>query len=190
MGARLPLGVVLAGGRGSRLGGAKATAVLRGRPLISYPLAALRSVLGEVVILCKPETELPALPGQEVWFERDRLQHPLVGIRTALELAGGRSVLVCAADLPLVGRSLVSELAHGRAGATAALASRGGVPQPLLGRYSPQALEPLSAADPRAPLREVVLRFSPALVEVEDPAELFNVNTPQELERAADLLPR
>ncbi len=190
MGARLPLGVVLAGGRGSRLGGAKATAVLRGRPLISYPLAALRFVLGEVVVLCKPETDLPALPGQVVWFERDQLQHPLVGIRTALELAGGREVLVCAVDLPLVGPTLVSELAQGHAGATAALASHSGIFQPLLGRYSPRALGPLASADPTAPVRETVLRCSPALVEVEDPAELFNVNTAADLERAADLLSR
>ncbi len=190
MGARLPLGAVLAGGRGSRLGGAKARAMLRGRPLISYPLAALRAVLDEVVVVCKPETELPALRGHEVCFEREALQHPLVGIRTALELAGGRPALVCAVDLPLVGPELVAELTHGHADAIAALASHNGIAQPLLGRYAPQALEPLSAVDPGGPLRDAVLRCSPALVEVEDPVALFNVNTPADLARAAELLSR
>jgi molybdopterin-guanine dinucleotide biosynthesis protein A len=190
MGARLPLGVVLAGGRGSRLGGAKATAMLRGRSLISYPLAVLSSVLDEVVVVCKPGTELPALRGHEVHFERDPLQHPLVGICTALELAGGRPALVCALDLPLVGSELVSRLTRVHAGAIAALASHDGVAQPLLARYSPEALEPLAAADRSAPLRAAVLRCSPALVEVADPVELFNVNTPTDLERAAELLAR
>ena len=37
----LPVGVVLAGGQGRRLGGKKATATLGGRPLLSYPLQAL-----------------------------------------------------------------------------------------------------------------------------------------------------
>jgi molybdopterin-guanine dinucleotide biosynthesis protein A len=34
---------VLAGGRGDRIGGAKAMVELRGRPLIRYPLDALRA---------------------------------------------------------------------------------------------------------------------------------------------------
>ena len=55
------LGVVLAGGRGSRLGGAKPTAELAGRPLISYPLAALAEVGLEAVIVAKPDTDLPPL---------------------------------------------------------------------------------------------------------------------------------
>jgi molybdopterin-guanine dinucleotide biosynthesis protein A len=188
MGARLPLGVVLAGGRGRRLGGAKAAVQLRGRALISYPLAALRSVLPEVVVVCKPETTLPALPGQEVRFERHALHHPLVGIRAALELAAGRSVLVCAADLPLVSSELIFELVSAHGDATAALASHGHAIQPLLGRYSPLALGPLEAAESGASLREAVLRCSPALVEVADPNELLNVNTAVDLERAAELL--
>ena len=42
--------MILAGGRGSRLGGEKATAQLAGRPLIAYPLAVdflRRHLMGE-----------------------------------------------------------------------------------------------------------------------------------------------
>jgi CTP:molybdopterin cytidylyltransferase MocA len=38
-----PLGAVLAGGRGSRIGGGKPTIELAGRPLISYRLAAIEA---------------------------------------------------------------------------------------------------------------------------------------------------
>ena len=48
------LGVVLAGGRGSRLGGAKPTAELAGRPLISYPLAALAEAGLDAAVVAKP----------------------------------------------------------------------------------------------------------------------------------------
>ena len=96
-----PIGVVLAGGRGRRLGGGKAVAQLCGRPMISYPLAALEAVLAEVVVVAKAETELPSLPSHtRLWSESESLQHPLIGLRTALELAAGTTVLVCAVDLP------------------------------------------------------------------------------------------
>ena len=106
-----PIGVILAGGRGRRMGGTKATVLLRGRPLVSYPLEALSAALAEVVLLAKADTELPSLPGTTVWIESDPLHHPAVGIIQALGLAGGRSVLVCAADLPFVTPGLVRELA-------------------------------------------------------------------------------
>ncbi len=184
MGAPSPLGIVLAGGHGRRLGGAKALVELRGRPLISYPLASLDAVLDEVVVVCKPQTELPALPGHEVWFESETPQHPLVGIRAALERAGDRAVLACALDLPLVTPGLVRRLATA-APAGAVLASHGGELQPLLGRYRPEALSMLELSKSA---REAVGALSPQLVEVEDPLELFNVNTPADLERAAKLL--
>lgn len=183
-----PIGVVLAGGRGRRLGGGKAVVELRGRPLISYPLAALGAALSDVVVLAKPGTELPDLPGQAVWLERCVEQHPLVGIRCALERAGARAVLVCAVDLPLVTPELVGRLAVSDPRAPVVVARHRDAIQPLLGRYRPEALGPLRAADLGLPMREVVASLVPAFVEVDDPLELFNVNAPAELARAAELL--
>ncbi|MBV8942057.1 MAG: NTP transferase domain-containing protein, partial [Solirubrobacterales bacterium] len=179
-----PIGVVLAGGRGRRLGGAKAMVRLRGRPLISYPLAALRAALTDVVVLAKPDSELPDLPGQTVWLERCAEQHPLVGIRCALEQAGDRAALVCAVDLPFVTAELVGRLARFRPSAPVVVARHRGAIQPLLGCYRPEALAQLRAADLGLPMREVVAALEPAFVEVHDPLELFNVNTPAELARA------
>jgi molybdenum cofactor guanylyltransferase len=190
VGRSLPIGVVVAGGRGRRLGGGKAVAQLCGRPLISYPLAALEAVLREVVVLAKADTELPALPSRtKVWLESETLQHPLVGLRTALELAEGRDVLICAVDLPLVTPALIRRLAAAEPqSAPAVLAAHDGAIQPLLGRYSSRTLEPLRAADPGVALRQTVRALEVALLEVGDPLELFNVNTPGDLARAAAVL--
>jgi molybdenum cofactor guanylyltransferase len=186
----LPVGVVLAGGRGRRLGGGKAVAQLCGRPMISYPLAALEAVLAEVVVVAKAETELPSLPSStRLWSESEPLQHPLIGLRTALELAAGRTVVVCAVDLPLVKPALVRRLAFAQPeSALAVVASQGDAIQPLLGRYSGRALELLQHADPEIPLRRAVGALEPQPIEVSDPLELFNVNTPADLARAAALL--
>lgn len=185
-----PIGVILAGGQGRRMGGAKATVLLRGRPLISYPLAALSAVLAEVVVLAKADTVLPSLPGTTVWIESHPMHHPAIGIVQALGLAGGRSVLVCAADLPFVTPRLVRELARDDpGGAAVVVASARGALQPLLACYHPQAARLLRAGDER-PLREQIAELAPRIVEVEDPRELFNVNAPEDLLQASAVLDR
>jgi molybdenum cofactor guanylyltransferase len=185
-----PVGVVLAGGLGQRLGGAKATVELAGRPLISYPLAALEAALDEVAVLAKADTELPSLPGATVWVEPQVHHHPLVGILQALALAGGRPVLVCAVDLPFVSPGLVGRLAaEDPAGAPAVVASRRGTIHPLLGCYQQSAIKLLGPPGDR-PLRELVAAIKPRLLEVDDPDALFNVNAPDDLLRAAATLDR
>src|SRR6202035_425126 len=109
-GASERVGVVLAGGLGRRLGGSKATVRLNGQPLIAYPLRAVQEALGAAVVVAKADSELPALPGVEVWTEPPEPRHPLTGIVHALGLAEGRSVLVCAGDLPLVPAELIRQL--------------------------------------------------------------------------------
>ena len=166
------------------MGGSKAMVLLCGRPLLSYPLDALRVGLGEVVVLAKADTELPGLPGVEVWIEPEREHHPLLGIASAVALAGDRPVLVCAADLPFVTPALARRLA-GMEGV--AVAAWDGEIQPLLGRYDASILERLKRD---GPVREAVLELSPQLVEVDHPDTLFNVNGPSDLLQAAAILER
>jgi molybdopterin-guanine dinucleotide biosynthesis protein A len=185
-----PIGVVLAGGLGRRMGGAKAMVELAGRPLVCYPLDALVAALEEVAVLAKADTELPSLPGATIWVEPQVYHHPLVGISQALALAGDRPVLVCAVDLPLVTPDLVRRLAaEDPAGAPAVIASRRGEIQPLLGCYRPSSLELLEPALDR-PLRELIAAIKPRLLEVDDPDLLFNVNEPADLPRAGAALER
>ena len=186
-----PIGVVLAGGLGRRMGGSKAIVALGGRPLICYPLDALNGALKDVAIIAKPDTALPSLPGVTVWIEPDQPRHPLVGIVQALGLARGRAVLACAADLPFVSVELISSLARcDPQGTPAVVASSGGQLEPLLGCYQPSALEPLrdSPGGVERPLREVVQALSPRRLEVLDPEALFNVNAPDDLLQAAAML--
>jgi molybdenum cofactor guanylyltransferase len=186
-----PIGAILAGGAGRRIGGSKATVKLRGRPMIEYPLRAMQAALEEAVVIAKADTELPNLPGVTIWIEPLLPQHPVVGILHALALAGGRQVLVCAADMPFVTPALIGRLAEADSGdAAAVVAASGGAMHPLLARYRSEATEALSAAGPDVPLREAVAGLSPRLFEVEDPDELFNVNAPDDLLQATAMLDR
>ena len=188
-----PLGAVLAGGAGRRIGGTKAIVELRGRPLLTYPLAAMTAALADVAVIAKARTELPPLPGVTVWIEPDDLSHPLVGVLHALAMADGRAVLVCAGDLPFVTPAVVAMLASADArGAPAVIASGEGVEQPLLGRYEPESAELLHALmdEPGLPLRRAVAQIGARVIELEDPQTLFNINAPEDLLQAAALLDR
>jgi molybdopterin-guanine dinucleotide biosynthesis protein A len=184
---------VLAGGAGSRLGGAKAAAELAGRALVEYPLAALAAAGVEAVVVAKGGTELPAL-AVPVLGEPDEPRHPLLGIVTALRHAGGRPVLAVACDLPLVTPPLLEALAT--APEPLVLAAPGGEPQPLLGRYAPALLPALEVALSRQePLRRTVAALNPRLfadadlARFGDPAELLlNVNDRSDLARAGAIL--
>lgn len=174
------------------MGGSKLTVRLQGRPLIEFPLRALRAVLSDVAVIAKPDVQLPPLAGVMVWIEPAEPRHPLVGIVEALALAEDRPVMVCAADLPLVTPALVERIVQAGSPAPAAIASCREQIQPLLGCYQPAAADLLRPAARRAsePVRRVVASIDPVHVEVADPNELFNVNSPEDLLVAGGLLDR
>jgi molybdopterin-guanine dinucleotide biosynthesis protein A len=182
-----PIGVVLAGGAGRRLGGAKATAMLAGRPLISYPLAALSAAIDDVVVVAKADSPLPDdLGGAQVWIEADEPRHPVIGLVTALQRADGRPVVVVAADLPLLDTGTTLALATTRParGGIAVVARTDGRPQPLIARYEPRALEPLASADPSSALTAIVEALEPTWLDLPDADVAFNVNDPDDVAEA------
>jgi molybdenum cofactor guanylyltransferase len=183
---RLPfmIGAVLAGGAGRRLGTrSKAAVPLGGRPLVSYPLAALASVCPRLAVVCKPDTELPELPDAERWDEPDEPRHPLTGIVHALERAEA-PVLVCAADMPFVtGDACRTLVAAAAAGGPAVVAASEGVLQPVFALYAPAALERLRAAPADAALTATVESLDPVRVGL-PPGVVRSVNTPEDLTEA------
>lgn len=186
------LGAVLAGGAGARMGRAKATLELAGRPLISYPLAALIEARLETVVVAKGESELPELP-VPLLLEPEEPAHPLCGIVAALRHADGRSVLACGCDMPFVSSVLVERIAS--TDGALVLPSMGGRLHPLLARYGPALLDPLQRAlEEERPLQETAAQLGPVVLDERDLAAygdpeqlLFNVNTPRDLARAEGL---
>jgi molybdenum cofactor guanylyltransferase len=188
------IGAVLAGGRSSRIGAPKATLELGGRPLISYPLAAMAAAGIEAVVVAKADTPLPPLDN-EIWIEPPQPFHPLLGILTALERASGTAI-VCGCDMPFVSAELLSQLAQ--TDAQLAVPRAGGRFHPLLARYQPSLVPSLAAALQQGdPLQEAVAAAGPVVLDEQELARfgdpqrlLFNVNTPADLERAREMLER
>jgi molybdopterin-guanine dinucleotide biosynthesis protein A len=160
-------------------GVSKATLELEGRPLAVHVADVLAEVCDAVAIVCKPDTDLPAIAGVERWDEPAEPRHPLTGIVHALERADG-PVLVCAVDMPWVTAHACRSLLDAALGGPAAIAVGAGEACPVFGVYAPEALDRLRAAPPDAPLRETVDTLDPVRVAL-PPAILRSVNEPADL---------
>jgi len=157
------------------MGGAKATALLAGRPLVVWALEALGSAgLAERAVAAKASTPLPALD-VPVWREPAEPQHPLAGVRKALQRAGGRPIVTVPVDLPLVPAAVLRALADAEG---CAVVRAGGRLQPLVARFEPGVEVPVSG---RAV--DAVLGLAPVVLDVAGDGFL-NVNTPEDLAAA------
>jgi molybdenum cofactor guanylyltransferase len=185
-----PIGVLLAGGVGRRLGGDKPRVALAGRPLAQWGLDALRAVLDDVVVACRLDTELPALRGvSEAWVEPDGARGPVVGLAAALREARGRSIVVCSISLPLMTPGVIWSLVHAPASRPAVVPRVGDRLEPLVGRWEPAALPLLSALPARAPMSAAARVVEPETLDYEDGDPAFTcVHAPEDLLRAAALL--
>jgi molybdopterin-guanine dinucleotide biosynthesis protein A len=169
------LGAILAGGAGKRVGGGKPSLQLCGRPLISYPIAAMRDAGLEPVVVAKGDTPLPPLDVPVVHDESSVL-HPLAGVLAALDHARGH-VVVVGTDMPDVPPQLIRRLVAADPGAHVVVATVGGELQPLCARYGPGARDALAQAlADEAPMRATVAALDPVEVAT-DAAAVRNVNT-------------
>jgi molybdopterin-guanine dinucleotide biosynthesis protein A len=184
---------ILAGGRGSRIGGNKGLIEIAGRTLIQRAADTARQAELEPLIVAKPATELGE-HGCRVVLEPEIPAHPLLGIATALAEIG-EPLVVCACDLPLLPAELLTMLAEERATVAVVSGPRG--VEPLLGRYEVSAGPELArAAHAGDPARATVKALGASLIEPgtiagEAPETyLFNVNTPADRAGAERLLSR
>ena len=186
----IPIAAVIAGGAGSRLGGAKPSTPLAGKPMAAWSVGAALAAGLETIVVAKPDTQLPELD-VEVLRESDPLTHPLTGILAALEANPGRPVIALACDLPFLPAALLSELAAHDGTATI---EAGGHLQPLIARYEPAAAPAIRTALCRGEAASALIeRLGPRVLRGEELARFgdpdliaFNVNTPEQLAEAEE----
>ena len=197
-----PLGVILAGGQATRMGGGDKGLLQLG----------VQSVLGHVIERLTPQVDrvalnangdaarfaglkLPVLPDSI-----DGFAGPLAGVLAGLDWAaeqGADTIVTAAADTPFFPGDLVPRLASGVAASTSgwvipSLASNscGTARHPTFGLW-PVALRDDLRAALQGGLRKVVMwtqthEGREALFPHED--AFFNINTPQDLARAQEML--
>ncbi len=133
-------GVVLAGGRSSRMGSPKAALDWHGSTLLRRTVSVVaRSVTGPVVVVRAPGQQLPDLPPEvEVASDPREGLGPLQGIAVGLAALVDRAdaAFVCSTDLPFLHPAFVGAVLGALApGVDVALPVARGYPQPLAAAY-------------------------------------------------------
>jgi molybdopterin-guanine dinucleotide biosynthesis protein A len=102
-------GIVLCGGRSSRMGRAKALLPWGGQTLIANAVEILHRCVDEVVVVGSTDIELPSLDAVVV-RDREPGRGPLSGIREGLEHMSADLAFVCGTDTPLLSPLFVKTL--------------------------------------------------------------------------------
>ena len=148
-------GIVLAGGKSSRMGSPKAGLEWHGSTLLRRVTGIVaRSVDGPVVVVSAPGLEVPALDGAVVVVTDDREgRGPLQGLAAGLAAIGDRAELayVSSTDVPLLHPAFVRRVVGALDDTLdVVLPEVGGYRQPLSAAYRPGLLstvEELIAAE-------------------------------------------
>ncbi len=102
-------GIVLCGGRSSRMGRPKAWLPWRERPMLAHVVETLRRSVDEVVVVSTPGLALPSLPARVVCDPEPGLG-PLAGIALGLAHVESELAFVTGTDAPFLAQDFVEAL--------------------------------------------------------------------------------
>jgi molybdopterin-guanine dinucleotide biosynthesis protein A len=170
--------VVLAGGRGSRLGGVdKASVVVDGRTLLAHVLDAV-ALARRTVVVGPRKDDVPGV----TWAREDPPGGgPVAGLAAGLAHVATDLVVVLAVDQPGITRSTVDRLLAAVGDTGAVLVDEEGRSQWLAGAWRTGSLRAAVPPDPRdVSMRSVLGPLNPVAVAA-GPGEARDVDTPRDL---------
>ena len=188
-------GLVLAGGRSSRMKRDKAAIEFRaGETQLD---AAMKLLEGRVarayVSVRRDQQDDPARARFARIVDRGDIEGPIAGISAAFASYPDAAWLVLACDLPFLDAHTLDTLLLARDpgfDATAFRSAHDGLPEPLCAIYEPRARQALNAqvAAGRNCPRKFLINAHTQLIDQPNPRALDNVNTVDEYERALSAL--
>lgn len=195
-----PLGVILAGGQATRMGGGdKGRLILRGRALFTHVISRLEPQVGQMALNANgdpdrfPDLPLPVLPDSI-----DGFPGPLAGVLAGLDWAveqGASHIVTVAADTPFFPLDLVVRLQRAAHKADTPIALACTQEDGRMWRHPTFGLWPVALRHDlrralEGGLRKVVLwtDMHGAASAAFDDYAFFNINTAEDLARAEELM--
>jgi molybdopterin-guanine dinucleotide biosynthesis protein A len=191
--------IVLAGGKGLRLGRDKVQEIVGNSNLLQRVLSQLAPFNRDIIIVTASEKSLPQFTG----YQRFRIvtdtypgKGALGGIYTGLAISNSRYNLVVACDMPFLNRALLRYMIELSAGFDLVVPRLGELVEPLHAVYAKSCLAPIERMlgqgnlEVRALFELVNVRYVEAEeIDKFDPKHLsfFNINTEADLEKAQQL---
>lgn len=194
-GMKQPVGVILAGGQATRMGGGdKGLLPLKGKPILQHVIDRLELQTDGLILNANgdgarfAEYGLQVVPDSITGFAG-----PLAGVLAGLDAAaemGHSHIISAAADTPFLPCDLVPQLLLAGGTQGLALAASPSGRQPTFGLWPVALRDDLRQALIDG-LRKVVLwtqKHNAGTAEFPDDTAFFNVNTPQDLQTAEAML--
>jgi len=188
-------GLVLAGGRSSRMRRDKATLEFRsGESQLDAAMKLLEGRVAKSFVSVRADQRAdPARSRYAHIVDRGDIDGPIAGISAAFSIYPDMAWLVLACDLPFLDAATLDTLLLARDpnfDATAYRSTQDGLPEPLCAIYEPDARVGLNeqiAAGRNCP-RKFLINAHTQLLDQRNPHALDNVNTVEEYERAMSAL--
>lgn len=194
-------GLILAGGKSSRFGSDKASALLAGKPLLCWVALALAGVCEALVVVRAKGQQLPPFEAgvpTTVVDDRYEAKGPLAGLVAGFAAVSDGLVFATSCDAPLLKPELVRFLAGAAPGHDVVIPHVDGFPQPLMAVYRPQACLPVFEGCVERDVLKITVAFKgldvrvvrePEVRTVDPELRSFrNANRPEALEGIAALL--
>jgi len=188
--------IVLAGGKGLRLGQEKALETIGKRSLLERVICELRFFSNDMLVISASESSYPQLrdyPNLRIASDIYPSKGPLGGIYTGLKISNSFYNLVIACDMPFLNQALLLYMIQVSAGFDLIVPRLGDMVEPLHAVYSKGCLAPIENLLKQGSLsvRELFTLVRVRYVEAEeinrfDPEHLsfFNINNESDLKRA------
>lgn len=136
-------GIVLAGGRSSRMGTDKSMIRLNGKHMIEYALEALRPLSSKVVI--SANSSIYDFTGCEVWEDELSDRAPMIGIYSCLKRSQTEVNILLSCDMPLMNTQMLEYLLENSANYDITVPVHGNhFIEPLCGIYKRSSLNVLN----------------------------------------------
>ena len=181
-------GLILAGGRGQRVGGAdKGWLMYRGRPLIVSVIDRFAPQVGRMLISANRNVERYAALGEVVTDDLaevggERFAGPLVGVLSGFRRARSDWIAIVPCDAPHLPTDLVQRLlaATTRTDATAACASVRGHVEPVFALVKSRCADTLarSVAEGERAMHRWLTALGAVAVDFDDAQAFANINEP------------
>ena len=192
-------GIILAGGKGSRINKNKALITLPdGKALIERSIGVLKEIFAEILIVSNQKEPYRAF-GLQVVEDLIKGKGPLGGIFTGLTYSNSHLNFVMACDMPFPQPALIRLLLEECGDHDVVIPEASGEVEPLFAMYSKSCLPVIKDQLKKDELkvRRVLARLKVRKIREDqidavDPERLsfFNINTNQDLKKVQAILPR
>ncbi|RLD91671.1 MAG: hypothetical protein DRJ09_00240 [Bacteroidetes bacterium] len=190
-------GIILAGGKSSRMGKDKGLCEFNGKALVSYALETLKPLCGKMIISANHFPEKYKQFGVPVISDEIKNIGPMGGIYTCLKHSTTRHNLVLSCDTPFVGIILLKHLLdHVQNEQVVAPAHHTFLIEPLSAYYATNVLDAIKQSINNNDYKLINLfkgvRFKSVLMDTLQPfnadQSFLNINKPEDLETAEKII--